>query len=71
MEVQTADPVRSNESNELARERDFYRAKLVETSARIKSLEYDNAELVKRCGVLSKKLEEASTKIPFRPRRKG
>lgn len=71
MEVQTADPVRSIESNELARERDFYRAKLVETGLRIKSLEYDNAELVKRCGVLSKRLEENSTKLPFRPRRKG
>tara|TARA_Y100000389_G_scaffold102291_1_gene99129 strand:- start:1273 stop:1488 length:216 start_codon:yes stop_codon:yes gene_type:complete len=71
MEVQTADPVRSIESNDLARERDFYRAKLVETGLRIKSLEYDNAELVKRCGVLSKRLEENSTKLPFRPRRKG
>lgn len=71
MEVQVASPVRSNESNDLIRERDFYRAKLEESSVRIKSLEYDNAELVKRCGVLLKKLEDTSSKIPFRPRRKG
>jgi hypothetical protein len=43
----------------------------VETGERVKSLEYDNAELVKRCGILSKRLEDNSTKVPFRPRRKG
>ena len=29
------------------KERDFYRAKLEEATARIRTLEYDNAELVK------------------------
>ena len=49
----------SNES--LVRERDFYRAKMNELKGRIKTLEYDNAELIKRDQVLSKRVEEIST----------
>ena len=56
-------------SEELVRERDFYRAKLKETNARVKSLQYDNAELVKRDQELSKKLAEtANTRGSYRPR---
>jgi predicted nuclease with TOPRIM domain len=71
MEVQVANPVRSNESNELIRERDFYRAKLLEANARIKSLEFDNAELQKRDAELSKRLSEVASKTTsYRPKPK-
>ena len=60
MEVQVANPVRSNESNELIRERDFYRSKLVQAKTRIKTLEFDLSELQKRDIVLSKKLAESA-----------
>ena len=54
---------------ELIRERDFYRAKLDEATARIKTLEFDCAELVKRDQELTKRLAEVSTKFtrPYRP----
>ena len=55
--------------NDLVRERDFYRAKLDEANARIKSLEFDNAELVKRDQDLSKRISELANKgANFRPR---
>jgi hypothetical protein len=57
-------------SDELIRERDFYRAKLKETNARVKSLEYDNAELVKRDQDLSKRLAENGSRSTYRPRPK-
>ena len=57
-------------SDELIRERDFYRAKLKETNARVKSLEYDNAELVKRDQDLSKRLAENASRGTYRPRPK-
>ena len=57
-------------SDELIRERDFYRAKLKETSARVKSLEYENAELVKRDQDLSKRLAENANRGTYRPRPK-
>ena len=57
-------------SDELIRERDFYRAKLKETNARVKSLEYDNAELVKRDQDLSKRLAENANRGTYRPRPK-
>jgi predicted nuclease with TOPRIM domain len=54
---------------ELVRERDFYRAKLDEANARIKSLEFDNAELQKRDGELSKRVAEMSNRNGnYRPR---
>ena len=70
MELQVANPVRSNESNELIRERDFYRSKLVQAKTRIKTLEFDLSELQKRDIVLSKKLAESANKSNngYRPR---
>ena len=54
--------------NDLVRERDFYRAKLDEANARIKSLEFDNAELVKRDQEISKRCSELANKGANRPR---
>ena len=73
IEVQLPDPVRSNESNELIRERDFYRAKLEEATARVKSLESDCAELQRRDADLSKRLAEVDNKsnTSYRPRRRA
>ena len=70
MEVQVANPVRSNESNELIRERDFYRAKLANANTRIKSLEGDLSELQRRDNILSKRLAEIANKPTngYRPR---
>ena len=72
IEVELPDPVRSNESNELIRERDFYRAKLEEATARVKTLESDCAELQKRDIELSKRLAEVANKsnMSWRPRRR-
>jgi predicted nuclease with TOPRIM domain len=53
---------------ELIRERDFYRAKLVESNTRIKSLEFDNAELVKRDQLTTKRISELANKSSNRPR---
>ena len=57
-------------SDELIRERDFYRAKMGELNARVRSLEYDNAELVKRDQDITKKLNDMSTRSSnnYRPR---
>jgi hypothetical protein len=56
---------------ELIRERDFYRAKLDESNARVKALEFDNAELVKRDQDLSsKRLAENANRGTYRPRPK-
>ena len=58
---------------ELIRERDFYRAKLDETIARVKELEFDNAELQKRDAELSKRIAVTSANRgnyrPNKPRR--
>jgi predicted nuclease with TOPRIM domain len=71
IEVQLPDPVRSNESNELIRERDFYRAKLEEANTRIKSLEFDCSELQKRDVELSKRLSEVANKSAvYKPHRR-
>ena len=57
------------DQNDLVRERDFYRVKLDEAKSRIKSLEFDNAELVKRDQDLTKRLSEIANKgANFRPR---
>ena len=58
-------------SDEIIRERDFYRAKLSELAARNKTLEFDNAELVKRDQDVSKRLNEMSSRgnpMGYRPR---
>lgn len=52
----------SVDQNDLVRERDFYRAKNEELIARVKSLEFDNAELVKRDQDLSKRISELANK---------
>jgi len=57
-------------SDELIRERDFYRAKMGELKSRIRSLEFDNAELVKRDQDLSKRLAENANRGTYRPKPK-
>ena len=56
------------EQNDLIRERDFYRAKLDEATARIKTLEFDNAELVKRDQDVTKRISELANRGANRPR---
>ena len=53
------------------KERDFYHAKVEELQKRIKVLEFDNAELVKRDDELSLRCKELASKTNFRkpPRR--
>ena len=53
------------------KERDFYHARVEELQKRIKVLEYDNAELVKRDAELSIRCKELASKTPFKrpPRR--
>jgi len=53
---------------ELIRERDFYRAKLSETNARVKTLEFDLAELQKRDAELTKRLAEVANRGNYRPK---
>jgi hypothetical protein len=53
--------------NDVVRERDFYRAKLDEAYARIKSLEFDNAELVRRDQELTKRFSEVAKNGANRP----
>ena len=50
------------------KERDFYHAKVEELKNRIKVLEYDNAELVKRDKVLSERVKHMASNPPRRPR---
>ena len=52
----------------VAKERDFYRAKLEEATARIRTLEYDLSELQKRDKVLSKRVKFMASNPPRRPR---
>ena len=51
------------------KERDFYNAKVLELQERVRKLEYDNAELVKRDAELSARLKEVSAKVPYRNKR--
>ena len=53
------------------KERDFYHARVEELQNRIRVLEYDNAELVKRDAELSTRCKELASKTPFKrpPRR--
>ena len=53
---------------ELIRERDFYRAKLDETNARMKTLEFDLAELQKRDQELTKRVADMANRGNYRPR---
>jgi predicted nuclease with TOPRIM domain len=55
---------------ELIRERDFYRAKLDEANSRVKTLEFDNAELQKRDAELSKRMAESANRGNYRPKPK-
>ena len=61
----------NNKILSVMKERDFYNAKVEELQNRIKVLEYDNAELVKRDVVLSQRCKDLASKTPFRkpPRR--
>ena len=54
--------------NDLVRERDFYRAKTQELGARVKTLEFDNAELVKRDQDITRRISELSNRGANRPR---
>ena len=55
---------------ELVRERDFYKAKLKEKTARVKSLEFDLAELQKRDVELTKRMSEVANRGNYRPKPK-
>ena len=55
---------------ELVRERDFYRAKLEEEKALVKTLRFDNAELQKRDAELTKRMAEMANRPVVRPRNK-
>ena len=55
---------------ELIRERDFYRAKLLEANERVKTLEFDNAELQKRDVELSKRVSDLANRGNYRPKPK-
>ena len=60
-----------SEALSVMKERDFYHAKVEELQNRIKVLEYDNAELVKRDAELSQRCKDLALKTPFKrpPRR--
>jgi hypothetical protein len=57
-------------SDELIRERDFFRAKMQELVTRVKVLEGDNAELQKRDAEVTQRLQEIANIKPtsYRPR---
>ena len=58
-------------SDELIRERDFYRAKVSDLATRNKNLEFDNAELVKRDQEISKRLaDNSANRGGYRPKPK-
>ena len=57
-------------SDEIIRERDFFRAKMQELVTRVKLLEGDNADLQKRDADVTKRLQEIANGKPtsYRPR---
>ena len=57
-------------SDEIIRERDFFRAKMQELVSRVKVLEGDNAELQKRDAEVTQRLQEIANIKPtsYRPR---
>ena len=59
------------DQDNLVRERDFYRAKLDEANARLKTLEFEKAELLRRDQELSKRIADISAvrNTSFRPPR--
>jgi len=57
-----------NDGNPTAKERDFYRAKLVEAQARIRTLEYDLSELQTRDKTLTERVKYLASNPPRRPR---
>ena len=59
----------NNKVLSIMKERDYYRAKTDELTKKVRKLEYDNAELVKRDTELSARLKEISAKVPYRNKR--
>ena len=57
-----------SDGNPTAKERDFYRAKLVEAQARIRTLEYDLSELQTRDKTLTERVKHLASNPPRRPR---
>jgi len=57
-----------NDGNPTAKERDFYRAKLVEAQARIRTLEYDLSELQARDKTLTERVKHMASNPPRKPR---
>ena len=57
-----------NDGNSTAKERDFYRAKLVEAQARIRTLEYDLSELQTRDKTLTERVKYLASNPPRRTR---
>tara|TARA_Y100000389_G_C17330494_1_gene447830 strand:- start:287 stop:481 length:195 start_codon:yes stop_codon:yes gene_type:complete len=57
-------------SDEIIRERDFFRAKMQELVSRVKVLEGDNADLQKRDAEVTNRLQEIANTKPttYRPR---
>ena len=58
----------SNKILSVMKERDFYHPKVEELQNRIKVLEYDNAELVKRDEELSARCKDLAMKTPYKKR---
>ena len=55
-------------TDSVAKERDFYRAKLEQAQGRIRSLEHDLAELQTRDKILSERVKHLASNPPRRPR---
>ena len=56
-----------SEALSVMKERDFYHAKVDELKKRVKTLEYDNAELVEREKKLAERVKFLATNPPKRP----
>ena len=56
-----------SEALSVMKERDFYHAKVDELQKRVKTLEYDNAELVEREKKLAERVKFLATNPPKRP----
>jgi chromosome segregation ATPase len=55
-------------TDSVAKERDFYRAKLEQSQGRIRNLEHDLAELQTRDKILSERVKHLASNPPRRPR---
>ena len=56
-----------SEALSVMKERDFYHAKVDQSQKRVKTLEYDNAELVEREKKLAERVKFLATNPPKRP----